>query len=115
MNPIFRRHVGDYEDKSQGEFECGEMPEGGIIYDDKDTFEDLKNCGWEDSDRAGGLLRNRALSPLPLIMGGIKARKAYPWMEHMCFNLCSQKQQDLSKLCEFCIEICVMLRKVEQG
>ena len=81
--------VGDYEDKSRGDFECGEMPQGGIVYDAKDTVEDLKNCGWSEPDQDGGLLRTKRSAP---IRGGIKARKAYPWMEYMCFNLFSQKQ-----------------------
>ena len=92
INPLFNRLDGDYEDKSQGEFECGEMPQGGIMYDAKDTTDDLKNCGWSEPDQDGGLLRAAKVVPRTPLRGGIKARKAYPWMEHMCFNLCFQKQ-----------------------
>ena len=82
INPAFRRLVGDYEDKSQLEFECGEQPKGGIIFGPVDTVEDLKNCGASGEDYE--------TEPPQAMQGGNKAMKAYPWMEHMCFNLCSQ-------------------------
>ena len=42
----------------------------------------IKNCGWSGEDYE---------TELPQAMqGGNKSREAYPWMEHMRFNLCSQ-------------------------
>ena len=79
INPAFRRLVGDYEDKSQLGFECGEEAKGGTIFGPEGTQEDLKNCGWSGED-----YETQAMQ------GANKSRKAYPWMEHMRFNLCSQ-------------------------
>ena len=92
INSAFRRLVGDYEDKSQLGFECGEVAKGGTIFGPEGTQEDLKNCGWSGEDyKTMSLLSPKALMIGQLAMlGAKKARIAYPWMEHMCFNLCSQ-------------------------
>ena len=88
INPAFRRLVGDYEDKSQLGFECGEEAKGGTIFGPEGTQEDLKNCGWSGEDYK---TMSQLLPMAALMMGGAeKARIAFPWMEHMCFNLCSQ-------------------------
>ena len=81
INPAFRRLVNDYEDKSQLEFECGEEAKGGTFYEAADTQEDLKNCGWSES---------KDFYEAEPMIGGKKVQIAFPWMEHMCFNLCSQ-------------------------
>ena len=83
INPAFRRLVGDYEDKSQLGFECGEEAKGGTIFGPEGTQEDLKNCGASGEDYETDI-------DIQAMQGGNKARKVYPWMEHMCFNLCSQ-------------------------
>ena len=84
INPAFRRLVGDYEDKSQLGFECGKEVKGGTFYEAADTLDDLRKCGWSPS------WSGEDYKIIPKMIGGKKVQIAYPWMEHKCFNLCSQ-------------------------
>ena len=86
INPAFRRLVGDYEDKSQLGFECGEEAKGGTVYEPKDTQDDLKNCGWRKAKDYAMMVGDPEWHEGPVK----KVQMAFPWMEHMCFNLFSQ-------------------------